>query len=136
LVVVCGVVCMGRRVWADRWRLLERGVDRSVRRCWAVWLGRVLLLLRWKRRWLLLGRLDWSRVWSGRVGLPGRDMHGRLGFLLLCEDLGKLIDVCLEELELFLCGLASGNNLHDSLELGVGAGAGCQHVNDGIWGRR
>jgi hypothetical protein len=75
----------------------------------------------------------WCRGWRRR---DWRQRQGRLRLLLLVENLGQLVDVGLEELELLLARLAGGDNLHDGLELWVCASAGGQHVDDGVGGGR
>lgn len=74
--------------------------------------------------------LGCSRGWRYR--------HRRLCLLVLLQYLRQLIDVCLEELELLLARLTGRHNLHDGLQLWIGAGPRREHVDNRIggWCRR
>lgn len=131
------VVCVWRVWLRHRWWVLHLLLWWG----WAAWLGRLLVLQR-------QGRLHWSRGWGRCHGLWRRGWRQwfwrccgrRYGLLRRCrlllgQNLGELVDVGLEELELRLARLACCDNLHDGLELWIRSGACCQHVDHGIRGR-
>lgn len=87
--------------------------------------------------WLGLGLLD--PAWSGRCvvvrahGDRGEAVRGVLGLLLLAlVEACQVVDVALEGGELFLCGGAGGDHLHQFFEAWVGGGALGQHLDDGV----
>jgi hypothetical protein len=124
---------------------------------WWIWLlcrrGLLHLRLWWNRTiWLgsagldrLLDRLNWSRQWRRgyllrcwrrrRGSFWGRRWlywFGRFLFLLPRQNGRQLVDVRLEEFQLFLACGSSCDNLHDSLQLGICASPRGKHVYDGV----